>query len=135
MSDREEIGQAVQEILREILPVYDELVPARSTFPDVRAGRKVHFGDPEITMPGRIELAVMHMDAELDRTFDSLRFLAVRVWKSRDGGIASTTCFHGAKKELKQELLRQADDPEFLIDRVQELADGLPEETNPDIWR
>ncbi|MGI8905854.1 MAG: hypothetical protein ACR2IE_05105 [Candidatus Sumerlaeaceae bacterium] len=135
MSNRDEMNQAVREMLDEILAVYEERVPARSKFPDLRAGRRVHFGDPSITLPGRVELAVMHMDAEIDRQFDSLRFLAVRVWKSRNGGMASTTCFHATKDTLQDELERQLEDPSYIIDRVEELAHGLPEETNPDVWR
>jgi hypothetical protein len=135
MSDRDDIAEAVEEMLHEILTAYEDRVPAQSIFPDVRAGRKVYFGDPSTSMPGRVELAVMHMDKELDKVFDSLRFLAVRVWKSRDGGTASTTCFHATKKELRALLEEQLHSPDYIVDRIQELANGLPEETNPDIWR
>lgn len=135
MSDRDEISDAVREMLQEILQQYDERVPALSLFKDVRAGRRVYFGDPSTSMPGRVELAIMHMDAELDREFDSLRFLAVRVWKSLEGGTASTTCFHLTKQQLRDELEQQVVDPAYIVDRVEELANGLPEETNPDVWR
>ena len=135
MSDRNEIAEAVQQMLDDILSEYEERVPARSVFPDLKAGRKVQFGDPSVAMPGRVELAVMHMDAELDKQFDSLRFLAIRVWKGRQGGTASTTCFHGPKPALKQQLEEEAEKPDYIVDRIWELADGLPEETNPDIWR
>jgi hypothetical protein len=135
MSDRDDIAEAVEEMLHEILSSYEERVPAQSVFADLRVGRKVYFGDPSTSMPGRVELAVMHMDKELDRSFDSLRFLAVRVWKSREGGTASTTCFHATKKELRAQLEEQLESPDYIVDRIQELANGLPEESNPDIWR
>jgi hypothetical protein len=135
MSARHEMSEAVREALQKILQQYDQRVPARSVFKDVTGGARLHFGDPSITLPGRIELAVMHMDAQLDREYDSLRFLAIRVWKSPDGGMASTTCFHATAQELKEELEGQLHDPSFIVDRIEELAHGLPEETNPNIWR
>lgn len=135
VSQHQELEQAVRDILEELLPVYDERVTTKAKFPDLHAGRRVHFGDPDISLPGRVELAVMHMDAQIDRNYDSLRFLAIRVWKSREGGTASTTCFHATKTDLKTELEQQLHDPSFIIDRVEELALGLPEETNPDVWR
>jgi len=135
MNASTDLGEVIEDLLRQILQVYNERVPERGKFNDVRAGAPVHFGDPRTTRPGRIELAVMHMDTEIDRNYDEIRFLAVRVWKSREGGIASSTCFHAPKASLKAQLEEEVSAPHFLVDRVEELAHGLPEETNPDIWR
>ena len=114
---------------------FDEHVPDAGAFADLRASRTVYFGDPDTSQPGRIELAVMHMNTEIDRGYAALRFLSVRVWKSPRGGMASQTCFHLPKDVLKRELQDQESEPSFLVDRVEELAHGLPEETNPDVWR
>ena len=135
MADYDEIAEALQEILRDLLADYDNRIPDSGPFKDVKAGRTVHFGDPDTTRPGRIELAVMHMNSEIDRGYASLRFVSVRVWKSQSGGMASVTCFHTPKPQLKQELQEQALEPSYLVDRVEELAHGLPEETNPDVWK
>lgn len=131
----ETVEEALSGILRDLLRYYDERVPERSTFPDVRVGRSVYFGDPDLTRPGRVELVVMHMDKDLDAAFDHMRFVSVRVMKSREGGFVSSSCLHGTKKELRERLTALAGNPQFLVERVYELANGLPEETNPDIWR
>lgn len=135
MAERNELALLLQGLIRELLKEYDRRVPERSAFPDIRAGRTYSFGDPTTTLPGRIELVLMNMDARLDPKYDYLRFLSVRVMKSRDGGYASVTCLHGNKKELRSELEELLEDTSFLVDRVRELAEGLPEETDPDIWR
>ena len=135
MFDNGEIRAAVVEIVEEILQHYDERVTEHSAFPDVRVGRKVYFGDRLTTMPGRIEIVVMNMDKRHDPAFDRMRFLSVRVMKSREGGYASVTCLHGDKAEVRRELEGFVDYPEFLLGHIDELANGLPEETNPDIWR
>jgi hypothetical protein len=132
---RPEIEKALAECLRDILRHYDERVTERSAFNDLRAWREVHFDDPDMTLPGKLELVVMSMDERLDPSYVTLRFLSVRVMKSRQGGYASMTCLHGTKVELREQLDVLLHDPDFLVDRVRELADGLPEETNPDVWR
>lgn len=133
--DYDEMVKTVQELVSDLLRHYDERVPERGEFPDVRVGRTVQFGDPDVSLPGWVELVVMHMDARLDPKFDLMRFVSVRVMKSREGGYASLTCFHGPKDEVRKNLEEQLRDPEFLIERISELAEGLPEETNPDLWR
>jgi len=135
MIDREEAAGLVSTMTRDLLRFYDERVPEQGDFPDIRVGKPVHFGDPTITVPGRIELIVMNMDKRLDPSYDYLRFLSVRVMKSREGGFTSSTCLHGRKKELREELEKLAEDPSFLVERVEQLSNGMPEETNPDIWR
>ena len=135
MFDNGEIRKAVIEIVEEILESYDKHVPECAAFPDLRVGRKVFFGDRLTTMPGRVELVVMNMDKRHDPDFDRMRFLSLRVMKSREGGYASVTCLHGDKAEVRRELEGFVDFPEFLLARIDELSNGLPEETNPDIWR
>lgn len=135
MNDDASIADALVGILQELLEKYDAHVPEQGIFKDLRAGRPVHYGDPTTTLQGRLELSVMHMDAELDRKYNSLRFLAIRVWKSRIGGMASSSCLHNDKATLRREMEKLVTAPGFLVARVQELADGLPEATNPDIWR
>lgn len=133
--DYDEMVETVQGLVGDLLRTFNERVPERGEFPDVRVGRPVQFGDPDVSLPGRVELVVMNMDARLDPAFDRMRFVSVRVMKSREGGYASLTCFHGPKDEVHRSLEEQLRDPEFLIERISELAEGLPEETNPDLWR
>ena len=135
MSYHDELSRAISEVLSEILGQFDGRVTARAPFADLRVGRQFYFDDPETTLPGRFELVVMSMDPRLDPSYDLLRFLSVRVMKSRKGGYSSLTCLHGTREELREHLMVLAHDPGFLVDRISELADGLPEETNPDLWR
>lgn len=131
----EELHQTLKAMLQDLLRYYDERVPECGAFPDVRVVRPFHYGDPDVSLPGKLELVIMNMDSELDRKYDSLRFVSVRVMKSREGGFAAMTCLHGGKTDVKARLEELVSDPGFLADRVNELALGLPEETNPDIWR
>lgn len=135
MESTTDIDEALKALLQELLENFESRVPERGRFPDLRASRSVYFGDPDTTRPGHLELSVMHMDSEIDRLYDQMRFVAVRVWKSRDGGTASTTCFHGTRDEVRGRLNDELLAPEFLVERVYELAHGLPEESNPDLWR
>ena len=131
----DEMADTVREMIGEILRNYGKRVPERGEFPDLRVGRPAQFGDPTVSLPGRVELIVMHMDARLDPQFDLMRFVSVQVMKSREGGYASLTCFHGTAEEVRKQLEEQGQEPDFLIDRIWELSEGLPEETNPDLWR
>ena len=135
MSERDEITNAIRDILHELLTRYEERVPERGPFPDYKAGRKVYFGDPTTTLPGWLGLVIMNMDLRQDPGFDQVRFISIRIMKSREGGYASLTCLHGSKQELANELRGQLGDPEYLVNRATELAQGLPEETNPDVWK
>ena len=135
MSYRAELGKAISETVAELLKSFDSRVPERGEFQDLRAWREFHFDDPDTTLPGKFELAVLNMDKRLDPTFDFMRFLSVRVMKSRKGGYTSVSCLHSTREELREQLMMLAHDPEFLIERISELADGLPEESNPDLWR
>lgn len=129
------LADTLRDMLREILATYDERVSERGSFPDLRVMRDHHFGDPDIHRPGRLELIVMSMDPKLDPKFESQRFLSVRVVKSVAHGYVSLSCFHGTRAQLRAQLEAQAACPDLLSGRISELADGLPEETNPEIWR
>jgi len=131
----DEIENTLRELIEELLEQFDSRVPETGDFRDLNVGRGVHFGDPETALPGKLQLIVMHMDARLDPRYHYLRFLSVRVMKSREGGYSSSTCLHGRKQELREALEEQLHDPQLLLERVNQLAIGLPEETNPDIWR
>lgn len=131
----DDMAETLRGLVQDLLGRYDEFVSERGEFPDARVGRTIQFGDPDVTLPGKVELVVMHMDARLDRAYDVMRFVSVRVMKSREGGWSSLTCLHGTREQLRQELEQLARDPDFLVERVSELADGLPEESNPDLWR
>lgn len=133
MSDGSDIVTSLNEMLSEILAVYDEKVPAEGVFNDVRFKRQVYYG--ETASPGLLELTVMSMDEKLNPANRSLRFLALRVKKSSRGGTASSTCFHGTKEKLYAELEREKINPQLLLARIEELASGLPEETNSNLWR
>ncbi len=134
-SPADELAPSVTEMVQSLLQAYDSRVTDRGMFADLSARQTVHFGDPQTTRPGRLELLVLAMDPEMNPQFDQMRCLSVRVCKSRDGGFASLSCLHGTRADLRAALERIAADPAFLLDRIHELADGLPEETNPDVWR
>lgn len=135
MPDETQLGPLLSGMVADLLRYYDERVPERGAFPDVRVSRPFHFGDPGTTMPGKVELVVMNMDREMDPQFSEMRFVSVRVVKSREGGFVSMSCLHSTKAQLRARLEDLRHDPDFFIERVEELAAGLPEETNPDLWR
>lgn len=135
MSSNNEIYSALQELVGEILQAFDHKVSETGPFPDLRVKQQLYYGDPAVNQPGMLELTVMNMDQQINPQHSSTRFLALRVKKSPRGGTVSATCFHGTKSELRAELEREQKDPTILAERVQELASGLPEETNPNLWR
>lgn len=130
-----EIEEVLQEILAALLADFDKRVPAEGSFDDFRIKKQVYFGDPATAMPGLLELTIMSMEEKLDASHRAMRFLAVRVKKSSRGGTVSATCFHGTTDELRAELEREKRDPTLLMEKISELALGLPEETNSDLWR
>jgi len=135
VTDPADISVVVTDILKELLNRYDGCVTERGAFHDLKAGRNVHFDDPLTTRPGWLEMAVMNMNSHDEPGFVSLRFLSVRVVKSRKHGFVSLSCYHGVKQALRRSIESLAENPAPLVERVLELADGLPEETNPEIWR
>lgn len=135
MDTNPEIEEALHAMLTELLDVYEQRVPESGPFNDVRVRRQVSYGDPATTQPGTLEIAIMSMDEQLNPANRSLRFLALRVKKSPRGGAVSSTCFHGTKADVHAEIQCELRTPQLLLERVQELASGLPEETNPGMWR
>jgi len=135
MSNPAEIAEYLRELLLQLLRDFDTQVTDSGAFSDYRVKMQFHYGDPATTLPGMLEIAVMNMDENLDTRNRDLRFVAVRVKKSPRGGSASSTCFHGTKAEVRQHLQDELQQPTILLQRVQELASGLPEETNPALWR
>ena len=135
METRAEISETLQELLTGLLRDYDARVPEAGAFNDLRVKQQVYFGPEQEVMPGVLELAVMHMDGQVNASNQNLRFIAVRVKKSARGGAASSTALHGTREELKAALEQERKRPAILLDRVEELASGLPEETNPSFWR
>ena len=133
MAATEQIEEAVADLLRELLEVFDGRVPETGPFPDLRAGTPFPFADDGTQ--GRLELVVMSMDPKHDPAFAAQRFVSVRVKKSPRGGTASVSCFHGTKAEVRGRLEAEASGPVYLADRVAELANGLPEESNPELWQ
>ncbi len=130
-----DIETTLKELLAELLAAYDERIPAEGAFNDVRFKRQVHYGDPATTSPGLLEIVVMSMDEKLNPANRPLRFVALRVKKSSRGGTVSSTCFHGTKEQVRTELEREKSEPALLLERIDELASGLPEETNSNFWR
>lgn len=135
MSSEPEIITTLSEILGDLLSVYDERVSDEGPFNDLRVKRQVHYGDPDTTSPGLLEVVVMSMDEKLNPVNRTMRFVAVRVKKSSRGGTVSSTCYHGTKESLRTDLEREKRTPALLLERVEELASGLPEETNSNLWR
>lgn len=135
MSNETEIQTAVGEILTDLLRQYDARVTAEGPFDDLRLKRQVEFGDPDVALPGLLELTVLAMGESVNPTHRTQRFLAVRVKRSARGGMVSTTLFHGTKDQLRADLERERKKPDVLVRTIEELLFGLPEETNPNLWR
>lgn len=133
----EKIVPIVQDLLEVILEEYDNRVSVLGPFQDLRVGKQIDFSfsDTELRNPGKLEFAVLNMDSGIDPLYDNKRFLSIRVKKTSRGGFVSTTLFHGTRDELKDSLLDEANQPVIVMQKLEELLSGLPEETNPDIWR
>lgn len=137
MIKNEKILHLIQDLLELILEEYDTRVTQRGPFPDLRVGKQVDFSFSEkpVNDPGKLEFAVLNMDAMIDSAYDDKRFLSMRVKKTSRGGFVSTTFFHGTFDELKNRLLDEAHNPQVIPEKLEELLSGLPEKTNPDLWR
>lgn len=117
-----------------LLEDFDSKVPAAGMFPDHRVSEPYPF-EGESGPLGRLELAVVAMDPRRDPSFDTVRYVALRVKKSPKGGVASISCMHGTAAEVKARLEGEARRAVYLSERATELAEGLPEETDPEMWR
>lgn len=135
MSADSDIVTPLTEMLGELLAVYDDKVPAEGAFSDLRFKRQIHFGDPKSTSPGLLEVTVMSMDEKLNPANRHIRFVALRVKKNSQGGTVSSTCFHGTTEQVRAELEREKAGPGLLLELIEELASGLPEETNSNLWK
>lgn len=131
------LSQAIPKLLGELLSKYAEAVPEEGLFPDLVATEPVRHrsylngSECEIIL----ELAVRAMNPDFDPSFRRLRFLAVRAHSPETQGFVSTTLFHASTAELRSRLASLADDPAELIEAAQALIEGLPVETDPDLWR
>lgn len=137
MIKNEKIIHLIQDLLELILEKYDERVTRRGAFPDLRVGKQVDFtfSEKPAEYPGKLEFAVLNMDAKIDSAYDDKRFLSMRIKKTSRGGFVSTTFFHGTFDELKDRLLDEAHQPQIIPEKLEELLSGLPEQTNPELWR
>jgi len=128
------IASCLRELLQELISLVEKNVPETGPFRDISVGSTTETaGDfPESL---HLNLVVMHMDERLNPAFAPMRFLTIRVRKSPGGGVSSTTCFHAPGEKLLKELIRESKDPEILVEKVLELASGLPEKTSRNLWR
>ena len=131
------LEEAVPELLRELLTDFDAKVPSCGEFPDFVVTQKVSHvsalnGSESLVV---LEFAVRAMNPEQQREFDTLRFLAIRARSLGSGGFVSTTLYHGEKNTLRGTLVRLSQDPTALIETVAALLEGLPEESDPALWR
>ena len=122
-------------MVHELLEQFDHRMTTRGPFNEFHTGGNLALGDPTTTAPMHVEMVVMAMDPAIEARFVELRFVSLRIMKSRDGGFVSLSCLHGSADELRGRLVALERDPGYLIERIRELAQGLPAETNPDIWR
>ena len=134
-SDDPTLTRAVSAMVHELLDQFDHHMTTRGPFHEFHAGGNLALGDPATTAPLHVEMVVMAMDPAIEARFVELRFVSLRIMKSRDGGFVSLSCLHGTADELRTRLVALEREPGYLIERIRELAQGLPAETNPDIWR
>ncbi len=134
-SDDATLATAVSAMVHALLEQFDHHMTTRGPFHEFHAGGNLALGDPATTVPLHVQMVVMAMDPAIEARFVELRFVSLRIMKSRGGGFVSLSCLHGTADELSARLEALERDPAYLIERIRELAQGLPQETNPDIWR
>ena len=131
------LEEAVPVLVRTLLSRYDAAVPEKGLFSDLVAVERVHHrsslngSESEVFL----EMAVRAMNPDADARFDRLRFVALRARSPETQGFLSSTMFHGTKGELRSVLRRLLDDPAELLEAATALLEGLPEESDPDLWR
>ncbi len=137
MAEPVTLEQALLLLVESLLARYEECVPARGLFPDLSASQPVRHrsslsgSESEVIL----EMSIRAMNPEAGEAFDRVRFVCLRARNPRTQGFASATMFHGTKTELHQRLKRMRIDADELLDAARALLEGLPEETNPDLWR
>ncbi len=110
----------------------EERMPETGEFDDIRVAAPALFRDG--SNPGHLELTAMHMTQKIDPQYANLRFVVIRV-RTGGGGAASSTCLHGTRAELLQNLAQKDTVHELILQRVMELAAGLPQQSDPDKWK
>ena len=119
-----------------LLEQFDQHMTTRGPFHEFHARGNLALGDDSAsTAPLHVEMVVMAMDPAIEPRFVELRFVSLRIMKGREGGFVSLSCLHGTADELRARLVALEREPGYLIERIRELAQGLPAETNPDLWR
>ncbi|MCX7963554.1 MAG: hypothetical protein N2644_03585 [Candidatus Sumerlaea chitinivorans] len=122
-------------LLENLFATYDERVTECGPFPDHSVSARVAIEGMLGVRNVRLEISVRSMNKEINEAFQTQRFLAVRLHKTDGPGFVSATCYHGTKEELRSRLVALIANPADLTERIEELAHGLPEETDPDLWR
>jgi hypothetical protein len=135
MRDFIPLSEILPALLQSLLATYDERVTESGPFPDHSVTARVAIEGMLGVRNLRLEISVRSMNKEINEAFHTQRFLAVRLHRPDGPGFVSSTCFHGTKAELRSRLIALLKDPADLITRIEELAHGLPEETNPNLWR
>ncbi len=137
MAEALTLDVAISELLRELLVKFGEFVTAEGIFPDLVATRHVCHrsslnGSESVVI---LELAVRAMNPEFDPRFRTLRFLALRAHSPQTHGFISTTLFHAKADDLRKKLDELLANPQELLESATALLEGLPEESDPDLWR
>ncbi|MGB9691187.1 MAG: hypothetical protein ACPL7D_03370 [Candidatus Sumerlaeaceae bacterium] len=131
------LNNAIREMLHELVSKYGEFVAQAGLFPDLVAARRVRHrsslngSESEVVL----EMAVRAMNPEFDPRFQSMRFLALRAHSPTTQGFISTTLLHASTQELRERLEGLLTDSQELLEAATQLIEGLPEESDPDLWR
>ncbi len=110
----------------------EERMPETGEFDDIRVAAPAVFS--EATTAGQLELTAMHMTKKIDPEYENLRFIVIRV-RTGGGGAASSTTLHGTRSEILENLGKKDTVHELIYHRVMELAAGLPQQSDPDMWK
>lgn len=131
------LDQAIPALLDDLLARFEAHVPVSDEFPDLTAKRRVRHDSSWNATHADVflELSVRAMNPRAHPGFDHLRFLAMRARCPRTQGFVSTTLLHGPKEALRRQLEALRAQPAELVAMAAALLEGLPVETDPDLWR
>lgn len=131
------LAEAIEKLLGELLEQFAAAVPEVGEFPELAVSHPVihrsHLNGcvSEFTL----ELSIRAMNARVSADFGRLRYLRVRVGRAGSGGGVSATLFHATAPELRKKIEALRRDPTELVESATALVEGLPVETDPDLWR
>jgi hypothetical protein len=133
MSDA--LNEMLAELAAELAHRLPREIPATGDFTPLTVRGPIEVKTPRGTFRGKVELHILAMRADIQSDFSDKRLLSVRVSSKGGQGFVSRSCFHGTSADLLASLTTESNSPTQLCEAVEQLAIGLPVESDDSLWR